>query len=144
MRALLDTNIFISYLLTPHHAGAVQTIFAALGQNQFTLLLPEDVVEEILDVVANRPHLIGRVGSSRLAVFLELLRSVAEIIPRIEQTIPAIARDTKDDYLLAYAAVGRADYLVTGDKDLLVLEEVAEVKIVSTPDFAAILSGTTS
>ena len=113
MRALLDTNIYISYLLTPQHTGAVQAIFAALDRNQFTLLLPEGGVDEILDVIANRPHLMGRVGSDKLTSFLNLIRSVAEGIPRIEQTIPAIARDAKDDYLLAYAAIGQADYLVT-------------------------------
>ncbi|HRN69394.1 MAG TPA: putative toxin-antitoxin system toxin component, PIN family [Promineifilum sp.] len=144
MRALLDTNIYISYLLTPQHTGAVQAIFAALGRNQFTLLLPEEVVDEIPDVISNRPHLMGRVGSDKLTTFLELLRTVAEEIPRIEQTIPAIARDAKDDYLLTYAAIGQADYLVTGDKDLLVLEEIAGVKIVSTVAFADLLSAATS
>ena len=144
MRALLDTNVFISYLLTPQHAGSVKVIFEALGRNQFTLLLPDEVVDEILDVIANRPHLIGRVSSDKLTTFLELLRAVAEVTPRIEQTIPAIARDVKDDYLLAYAVVGQADYLVTGDKDLLVLGEVAEVKIVSTVAFSAILSTSVS
>lgn len=144
MRALLDTNIYISYLLTPQHTGAVQAIFAALDRNQFTLLLPEGVVDEILDVIANRPHLMGRVGSDKLTSFLNLIRSVAEGIPRIEQTIPAIARDAKDDYLLAYAAIGQADYLVTGDKDLLVLEEIAGVRIVSTVAFSAILSTSVS
>ncbi len=144
MRALLDTNVFISYLLTPQHAGSVKAIFEALGRNQFTLLLPDEVVDEILDVIANRPHLIGRVGSNKLMTFLELLRAVAEVTPRIEQTIPAIARDVKDDYLLAYAVVGQADYLVTGDKDLLVLGEVAEVKIISTVAFSAILSTSVS
>lgn len=144
MRALLDTNVFISYLLTPQHAGSVKVIFEALGRNQFTLLLPDEVVDEILDVIANHPHLIGRVSSDKLTTFLELLRAVAEVTPRIEQTIPAIARDVKDDYLLAYAVVGQADYLVTGDKDLLVLGEVAEVKIVSTVAFSAILSTSVS
>ncbi len=143
MRALLDTNVFISYLLTPQHAGSVKAIFEALDRNQFTLLLPDEVVDEILDVIANRPHLMGRVGSDKLTTFLKLLTTVAEGIPRIEQTIPAIARDAKDDYLLTYAVVGQADYLVTGDKDLLVLEEIAGVKIVSTVAFADLLSATT-
>jgi len=40
---------------------------------------------------------------------------------------------TRDDYLVAYALVGGADYLVTGDADLLVLARVGEVKIVTPP-----------
>lgn len=143
MRALLDTNVFISYMLTPQHVGSVKTIFEALDRNQFTLLLPDEVVDEILDVIANHPHLMGRVGSDKLTTFLKLLTTVAEGIPRIEQTIPAIARGAKDDYLLTYAVVGQAGYLVTGDKDLLVLEEIAGVKIVSTVAFADLLPATT-
>lgn len=57
--------------------------------------------------------------------------------------IPRITRDLKDDYLLAYAVVGEADYLVTGDKDLLVLEKIGEVAIVSPADFAKLLTRST-
>jgi predicted nucleic acid-binding protein len=46
-----------------------------------------------------------------------------------------VTRDIKDDYLLAYALVGRADYLVTGGEDLLVLGDVEGVKIVRPAEF---------
>ena len=54
--------------------------------------------------------------------------------------MPSVTRDRKDDYLLAYAVVGRADYLVTGDRDLLVLGEVEGVRIVSPAGFVGALS----
>ena len=53
--------------------------------------------------------------------FARLVAREAEIAPRIEAPIPAVTRDPEDDYLIAYALVGRADYLVSGDKDLLVM-----------------------
>ena len=140
MRALFDTNLFISYLLTSQNNRAIQTIFEALDHERFTLLLPEAVTDEILDVVTHRPHLIGKIGRDRLNSFLSLIESLAEIVPHIEQVIPAVGRDPKDDYLLTYAVVGQADYLVSGDKDLLVLGAMAGVKIISTVTFAGILS----
>lgn len=144
MRVLLDTNIFISYLLTPHHGGSVQSIINAFKEGRFTLLLPVAVLEEIDNVVSHRPHLIKKISAEALTSFLEILESTAEIVPAIGETIPAIGRDVKDDYLLAYAVVGQADYLVTGDKDLLVLEEIAGVKIISTVVFAELLSAAAS
>jgi hypothetical protein len=52
-----------------------------------------------------------------------------------------VTRDPKDDYLIAYALVGAADYRVTGDRDLLVLGQVDDVKIVTPRAFATLLEG---
>lgn len=71
----------------------------------------------------------------------DILLAVAEMIPSIEQGIPAVSRDRKDDYLLAYAVVGAADFLETGDDDLLVLKKVGNLRIVSPPAFAEMLRG---
>ncbi len=70
---------------------------------------------------------------------LDILASVAEPIPKIREPIPAVTRDPKDDYLLAYALVGQADYLVTGDGDLLVFGTVGKLSIVSPQSFEQFL-----
>lgn len=51
----------------------------------------------------------------------------------------AVTRGPNDDHLLAYAVVGEADYLVTGDKDLLVIQRVGDVKIITPVDFASLI-----
>jgi predicted nucleic acid-binding protein len=53
--------------------------------------------------------------------------------------IEGVARDPEDDKLLACAVEGRADYLVSGDKDLLVLQEYAGVQVISPAQFVKIL-----
>ena len=50
--------------------------------------------------------------------------------------IPQRCRDSKDDYLLELAVVSDADYLITGDKDLLEIEHIANCKIVPITFFA--------
>lgn len=52
-----------------------------------------------------------------------------------------LSRDSKDDYLLAYAESGGADYLVTYDGDLLALDGAFAFRIVTPPDFLAVLRG---
>ena len=56
-----------------------------------------------------------------------------------QRSFPQRCRYPKDDYLLACAVVGLADYIVTGDDDLLVLKEVEGVKMVSAREFWEIL-----
>jgi putative PIN family toxin of toxin-antitoxin system len=142
MRALLDTNVFVSYLLTPQETGSIRLIFRAFEIGQFTLLLPQQLFIEINEVVNNRPQLAHRIVPERFNRFREKLRSLAEVIPIIDETIPRLTRDHKDDYLIAYAVVGEADYLVTGDKDLLVLGSVGGVTIVTPVYFANLLTQT--
>jgi uncharacterized protein len=144
MRVLLDTNVLVSYLLTPAHSGSIAAIIDSLARGDFTLLLPLELLDELERVVARKPALAQRIRPEQLTRLRDGLLAVGEVIPPIEHSIPAVTRDRKDDYLLAYAVVGAADYLVTGDEDLLVLTQVGRLRIVSPPAFAKVLQEETT
>jgi hypothetical protein len=139
MRALLDTNILISYLLTPKKQSSISIIVEAMLGQMFTCLLPEELLEELVQAISTKKHLAEKVTRQDIEVMVTALRAVAEIVPSITDPIPAVTRDPKDDYLLAYALVGQADYLVTGDRDLLSLNQVEQVQIISPKDFVEVL-----
>jgi putative PIN family toxin of toxin-antitoxin system len=136
MRVLLDTNVLISFLLVTRDASPVRAVVRAAVAQTFTLLLPAAVIAELARKVSTSAYLAQRVPREDAEALAELLQSVTEDVPAITEGIPRLSRDPKDDYLLAYAAVGRADFLVTGDKDLLSLGTVAGVEIISPADFA--------
>ena len=140
MRLLLDTNIFISYLLTRNRHSPVQTVMAAALSPQATLLIPQALLEEIVFTVSTKPYLAASLSVESMQILIETLLEVAEVIPAITDPIPRVTRDPKHDYLLAYAVIGQADYLVTGDRDLLVLGQVEEVRIVSPAQFASLMA----
>ena len=141
LRVLADTNLFISYLLRPGtKGGSIHDFFQALAEGKFVLLMPQDLIDEISKTILRKPHLLKVISADQLEAFTDVLKNVSEEIPRITDPIPKICRDPDDDYLLAYALFGAADYLVTGDKDLLVLKRVDNLKIVSLPQFQVILS----
>jgi putative PIN family toxin of toxin-antitoxin system len=100
MRVLIDTNVFISFLLNPDRTGNIQEIFNALSAEKFTLLIPEALLDEILVTVTGKPRLAQRISPHVLRGFLSTLEELGETIPRIESPIPAVTRDPKDDYLL--------------------------------------------
>jgi uncharacterized protein len=139
MRVLLDANILISYLLNRRSQGTVGAIVTAGLLREYTLLVPNDLLEELTKRVASKKYLARRITSDELGALQSELREAAERIPTIEQPIPAVTRDRKDDYLLTYAVVGQADYLVSGDDDLVVLGKVEGVTIVRPAEFLDLL-----
>lgn len=139
MRVLLDTNILISYLLTPAQNSPVTKIVTQGLLGDFVLLVPEELLQELKRKAHEKKYLVERIAPEEIGKFVDVLTGVSEPIPKIDEPIPAVTRDPKDDYLLAYALVGRADYLVSGDNDLLVLEQVGELSIVSPQEFLKML-----
>jgi putative PIN family toxin of toxin-antitoxin system len=140
MRVLIDTNVLVSYLLNPHNAGSVNTIIDGLFQGQFTLLVPDALLVELTTTARDKPHLAKRITPGDLTTFANALQALGERVPKISEQIPSVTRDIKDDYLIAYALIGRADFLVTGDKDLLALRGlVTGVEIVTPAQFVKFL-----
>jgi uncharacterized protein len=94
--------------------------------------------------LTTKPYLAEWITSEQLGELADLLKEVGEIIPRIQRSIPAVTRAPKDDCLLACALIGQADYLVSGDADLLVLEHVDRLSLLSPRDFVQLLSAARS
>jgi putative PIN family toxin of toxin-antitoxin system len=136
MRALFDSNIFISYAASSAVESVVITIVEAALLQEFTLLMTEEVIEEFGRKVREKPYLATRITVVDANELITALSTVVEVIPAID-TIPAVGRDKKDDYLLANAVVGRAQYLVTQDENLLVLGAFEGIKIVPPGEFAS-------
>lgn len=139
MRVLLDANILISFLLGNNPVSPIRRIVRAAVAGAYTLLLPAALTTELRRAVTASPYLAQRITSAELDELLTILESVAEPIATIDAPLPVITRDPKDDYLLAYAVVGQADYLVTGDLDLLALTGLVELAILRPAEFVLLL-----
>ena len=65
---------------------------------------------------------------------LDAMRLKAEILPALG-SVPSFTRDPKDDKFVACALIGNAAFVVTEDKDLLVLETLEDVRMVTPYEF---------
>ncbi len=142
MRTLVDTNVLFSKLMAKGkpYSTVDQVIISAI-QGNHALLVPEEVIDELRRARASKPFLPERITQDELTEFIELLRGIAEIIPRQLDPIPAVLRDPKDDFLLTAAALGDADYLVTGDRDLLdIRDHLTRPRILTVAEFLQILA----
>lgn len=133
LKAVIDNNIWISALLG---TGVPKKLKDHLKQEHYQAICSTALVEELLDVLS-RPKFAGKITDIDAADLLRFLRKAAVFV-QPEQLDP-ISRDPKDDMFLACAVAAGADYLVTGDKDLLSLAELRGTKIVAPREFLQVL-----
>lgn len=132
MRVVLDTNVWISGLLLPRStAGQVIT---AWRQNKFTVAISQPILDEIKKVLTY-PKIQKRLqwDEAKIEQFLLLLTFFAENITLEENNQIKVVRDKNDTPILATLIASRADYLVTGDNDLLCLRQ--DYPIVTLAEF---------
>ena len=135
MRVILDTNVFVSYLLVRHRRRKVADVVeACLTDTGIELLAPQELIEEITRVVVEKEHLRKRISQESLEQILTVLRETATLLPFRLENAP-ISRDPGDDFLLAHGLAEAVDLVVTGDDDLLSLVKVGPLRIISVAKF---------
>ncbi|MEX1014846.1 MAG: putative toxin-antitoxin system toxin component, PIN family [Candidatus Paceibacterota bacterium] len=128
MRIILDTNLWISFLISSKYNQLDSLLF----EEKCTLLFSQELLEEFI-AVAKRPKLRKYISREEREALLDTIDEIAEFITVTSNV--DLCRDPKDNFLLSLALDGEADYLLTGDNDLLVLEKVGETKIMKIADF---------
>jgi putative PIN family toxin of toxin-antitoxin system len=128
VRLVLDTNVTISGLLwrgTPHRL--LQAIRSQQPQQQ--IYTSRALLEELTEVIT-RPTFsaqLQRIGTTAAAVLADYIK-IVEIVEPVE--VPRISRDPDDDHVLACALAAKAELIVSGDKQhLLVLGEYQGIPI---------------
>jgi putative PIN family toxin of toxin-antitoxin system len=128
LRGVFDNNALVSAVLL---SGIPRRAFDKLLNNG-TVLVSVPVLLELADVL-NREKFDKYVTHDERMRFMVSFLKVAEMI-EVSETI-TVCRDPKDDKLLELAISGSASFLVTGDKDLLVLNPFRGVEIISPREF---------
>ncbi|MEA3408273.1 MAG: putative toxin-antitoxin system toxin component, PIN family [Chloroflexota bacterium] len=140
LRAVLDTNVLISGLIGT--TGAPRQIMDAWLDGRYTLVTSLYLVEELAHVLSY-PRIADRlVREMEAEAILAALLSQADVTPG-RLRLPGVTRDPKDDAVAACAVEGDADYVVSGDRDLLVLEAFKGVAYVTPRCFMEILDAYT-
>ena len=129
MRCVFDTNVLVSALLLPNSKPR-QSLDLALKKGK--VLAGFAVLAEIYEVL-NRKQFRRYVDEDDVRSFLAALTRETEYVD-VDQSIKA-CRDPKDDKFLELAVSGRADYIISGDSDLLSLNPFRSVQIVPPHTF---------
>lgn len=136
IRAVIDTNLIVSYLLT--QSKTMSRLIDHWEQGHFTYLISPVMMNELREVIY-RPRLRQQMRVDP-AILLELIEVDAEMVPGKLQLAGA-CRDPKDDPFIACAVEGNAAYLVTGDADLLEMVAYGGVTMIRAFDLVSLLDG---
>ncbi|MDP9076171.1 MAG: putative toxin-antitoxin system toxin component, PIN family [Bacteroidota bacterium] len=136
IRIILDTNWYISATI---NKKSRRILYKLLSNPSLIILFTDEILREYEDVIS-RDKFRKIINPKQVARFMNLVMSQLENILLLSNLTGS--RDLKDNFLLSLSLDGNADYLITGDLDLLVLKQTGLTKIVSLNDFLKIISHT--
>ena len=116
LRVVLDTNVLVSGLAYP--ASVPGRIVTAWRQGGLEVVLSRHILDELVRVLARLPRV--RMTLAEIRDLVDSLMFLADIAEPVGPPEPNL-RDPTDQPVLLTLLAGQADYLVTGDKDLLML-----------------------
>ena len=127
MKIVVDTNVLISGVF---FGGFPRKVLSSIVGNRVTACATTEIISEYEEVVQ---EMVDRQqGKINRSILLPLINAMEIIEPVSEATI---CRDPDDDKFLGCAKDAHALYIVSGDKDLLVLEHYENIQIVTAREF---------
>jgi putative PIN family toxin of toxin-antitoxin system len=134
--AVFDTNILFS--ATGWRGNPFKCVERARAGEIQAVTCPE-LIEELAEKLEGRLHFSAEQAAETLADYLGFLRVV-----RIPGVLDAVPRDPEDNMVLECAIEGQAQFIVSGDHDLLVLKEFRGIQIVRASDFLKVTANAAS
>ena len=120
---IVDTNLWISFLLTRQYP----LLDMLLENDAVKLIFSDELLDEFVRVV-QRPKFQKFFSQEDIKTLLQYIQQHAQFVK--VHSVVTVCRDVKDNFLLSLAQDSHADYLITGDKDLLSLNTFGKTKII--------------
>jgi len=128
IKVIIDTNLWISFLI----GKKLSILKELIVENTVSLIICEQLLTEIKKVTS-RPKInkyFPKTKVEELIIFLEIYAKYYVVNPKSE-----LCRDLKDNFLLDLALESKANFLITSDNDLLVLEKIKNTEIIGYKEF---------
>ncbi len=126
--AIIDTNLWISFLI----GKQLSSLKDLLSQDIVKPIYSQQLLDEFI-TVTQRPKLKKYFRIDKVNELIIFLQEIGEVI-EIKSTV-SVCRDPKDNYLLALAKDSKANFLITGDRDLLIIKKFEQTTITTYQDF---------
>lgn len=131
-RVILDTNLWISFLITRDFSFLDEY----LERGGVELIFSDELFNEFI-TVAERPNFRKYFSYEDLKTLIQLINKYGTIT-KVTSDVK-LCRDNKDNFLINLAIDSKADFLVTGDKDLLEIGQVKETQILRITELKSLL-----
>lgn len=128
-KAVIDTNVFVSGIL---FGGNPELVLKAVKDHELELVVSPKIEAEVLIKLR-----IFQAPVVKIEEWKRNFENKSIMVKPVKQ--PRLSRDAEDDVFLAVATEAKADFIVTGDKDLLVLHPFGKIAIVTPKVMVEIL-----
>lgn len=128
LKIIIDTNLWVSFIIS----NKLTLLDGLLFSQKISLLFSEELINEIA-VTITKPKLRKYFATNGLEEMLTAFEPFIDLI-KVRSSV-TVCRDPNDNFLLALAKDGKADYLLTGDKDLLDIVKFGKTKIIPITTF---------
>lgn len=132
MNIIIDTNIWVSFTI----GKRLQHLKPILINPKFKIYICNEILEEYNTVIF-RPKIKKYISNQRIKETIEIIKLSTINENRISEV--HISRDKNDDFLLAFSLDVKADFIITGDNDLLVLKKFNNTNIVTFEEFIQLI-----
>lgn len=128
-RLVIDTNVIVSSLLFAQSTPR-QAVNKALDTGK--ILISQEIIEELIKVLSRKKLNKYLLEEERIRFLADFLKDT-EIV-KITQNFD-VCRDKKDNKFIDLAVCGKAQYIITGDEDLLILNPFQNISIINAREF---------
>ncbi len=128
LTVIIDTNLWISFLISKE----LSWIDNLIVNNKIEIVYSQELFDEIISVI-QRPKFKKYLNFQKSISLITIFENYFKLVK--VTSIVEICRDEKDNFLLALARDSGADFLITGDKDLIILNPFENTKILSFSEF---------
>jgi uncharacterized protein len=128
IRIAFDTNIWISFSI----GKRLDKLKEILPEKRFSIFICPEIIEEYIRISKSQ-KLKKYLSNQRIIETIDLMRDFTE--NRQVRSIERFTRDPGDDFLLAFSKENKLNFLITGDKDLLVISKYHHTRIVTFERF---------
>jgi len=132
VRVVFDTNVLLAAFLTE---GLCAKLLIRARKREFEMFLCPVIFSELERILKKK----FKANPQEITETLAIINEAAQQTVTPDRTVEGICRDKDDDHILACAAAIKAEYLVTGDADLLTLKIFEGIRILSPRDFEAMM-----
>jgi putative PIN family toxin of toxin-antitoxin system len=136
VRAVLDTNVLIAFLLT--RGRTISAILDGWERGDFDLLTSPALIAEVRRTL-DKPKLRAHIRPEAALALLEALEQDAILTPG-DLELPGVTPDPDDDAVVSCAIEGDASYIVSRDAHLLGLGEYEGIRVVEPVEFVRVLA----
>ena len=128
IRVVIDTNWWISFVINPSRSQLTNLLL----RNDIVICASAELIAEV-NTTIQYPKLAKYIKPDVIKEFIEIFPQTVQIFPIVTKV--EICRDIKDNFLLSLSKDANADFLITGDSDLLVLNQFENTRILTLSEF---------